>query len=71
VRAGADMLEDSEYRDELVATVLEQWLEYRSREEFLMNEIVKSRGTSRSVFKRMLKETRKMIKKIEDQLFRI
>lgn len=65
------MLEDSEYRDELIGDVLSQWLHYRSNEEWLMQQIVKSRGTSRSVLKRMLKETRKMIKKIEDQLFRI
>lgn len=65
------MIEEGEYREELIGLVIEQWLEYRSREEFLMRQIVKSRGTSKSTFKRMLKETRKMIKKIEDQLFRI
>lgn len=65
------MLEDSEYRSELTGTIFEQWLQYREDETWLMGEIVKSRGTSRSAFKRMLKETRKMIKKIEDQLFRI
>lgn len=65
------MLEGSEYRDELAEDIFSQWLHYRSNEEWLVKQIVKSRGTSRSTFKRMLEETRKMIKKIEDQLFRI
>lgn len=65
------MLDDDAYRDELIGDVFEQWLHYRSNEEWLMQQIVKSRGTSRSAFKRHLKETRKMLKKIENQLFRI
>ncbi len=65
------MLDDSEYREELIGDIFNQWLQYRSNEEWLMQQIVRSRGTSRSTLKRMLKETRKMINKIEDQLFRI
>lgn len=65
------MLDDSDYRDELIGDIFEQWLKYRSTEEWLIQQIVKSRGTSRSSLKRHLKETRKMIKKIENQLFRI
>jgi predicted DNA-binding protein YlxM (UPF0122 family) len=65
------VLDDSDYRDELIGDIFEQWLKYRSTEEWLIQQIVKSRGTSRSSLKRHLKETRKMIKKIENQLFRI
>jgi predicted DNA-binding protein YlxM (UPF0122 family) len=64
-------MSDDEIREELLTSVFEQWLHYRSNEEWLMKEIVKSRGVSKSTFKRMLKETRRMIKKIENQLFRI
>lgn len=55
--------------EEILETILEQWAHYRTTEEWLVLEIVKARGTSRSTLKRMLKETRKMLKNIESQLF--
>lgn len=64
-------MSDDSMREQTIEAILEQWMHYRSTEEWLMNSIVKSRGTSRSAFKRMLKETRTMIKKIERQLFNV
>lgn len=62
---------DDDMREETVAAILEQWIHYRDREEWLMRIIVESRGIKKSTFKRMLKETQKMIKKIERQLFNV
>ncbi len=60
-----------EHHEEAIDLIFDQWLHYRSNEEWLMQQIVKSRGTSRSAFKRHLKETRKMLKGIERQLFNV
>lgn len=60
---------DEEYREEAIGLIFDQWLHYRSNEEWLVQQIVKSRGTTKSSLKRHLKETRKMLKKIERQLF--
>jgi len=62
-------MHEDEYREEVITLIFEQWLQYRSKEEWLMEQIVKSRGTTKSAFKRHLKEIRKMIKRIEGQLF--
>ncbi len=61
----------SEQEDEIIDFNLDQWAYYRNIETWMVKEIIKARGTSRSSLKRMLKETRKMISKIEEQLFRI
>ena len=60
-----------ELEEDITSFILDQWAYYRTTEEWLVKEIIKSRGTGRSTLKRMLRETRRMIKKIEDQLFRI
>lgn len=50
-------------------TTLELWMQLRRQEEFLLGEILKSRGVHRSAFKRILTDTQKLIDKIEEQLF--
>lgn len=50
-------------------TTLNQWVELRRQEEFLLGEILKSRGVHRSAFKRILSETQKLIDKLEEKLF--
>lgn len=55
--------------DETLDVVLEHWIRLRKQEEWLVSEIVKTRGTKRSALKRMRRETTKMLKKIERQLF--
>jgi hypothetical protein len=48
---------------------LDLWMQLRRQEEFLLGEILKSRGVHRSAFKRILTDTQKLIDKIEEQLF--
>lgn len=64
-------MSDEEYREEAIDLIFDQWLHYRSNEEWLMEQIVRSRGVAKSAFKRHLKETRKMLKGIERQLFNV
>lgn len=48
---------------------LEQWSALRRQEEWLLSEILKSRGVHRSAFKRILADTQKLIDTLEVQLF--
>lgn len=64
-------MHDDEYHAEVTSLIFEQWIEYRSKEEWLMSQIIKSRGTTKSALKRHLKEIRKMLKRIEGQLFNV
>lgn len=48
---------------------LDQWAQLRRQEEWLLGEILKSRGTYRSTFKRILVDIQKLIDKLEIQLF--
>lgn len=50
-------------------TALDQWSTLRRQEEWLLSEILKSRGVHRSAFKRILTDTQKLIDTLETQLF--
>lgn len=54
---------------ETTQTAWDQWSTLRRQEEWLLGEILKSRGVHRSAFKRILTETQKVIDKLEEQLF--
>jgi DNA-binding IclR family transcriptional regulator len=54
---------------ETTEIALNQWAFLRRQEEWLLTEILRSRGVHRSTFKRMLSDTQKVIDKLEEQLF--
>lgn len=56
--------------NESTQTALDQWAQLRRQEEWLLCEILKSRGVHRSAFKRILVDIQKVIDKLEEQLFR-
>lgn len=49
----------------------EQWVQLRRQEEFLLGEILKSRGVHKSAFKRILAHTQKLIDELEIKLFKL
>lgn len=56
--------------DEATASTLSRWLQYREQEEWLVQEIVKARGTRRSALKRVRKELLHIINNLEKDLFK-
>lgn len=48
----------------------EQWTQLRRQEEFLLGEILKSRGVHKSAFKRILTQTQNLINELEKKLFK-
>lgn len=50
-------------------TDLDRWVQLRRHEEWLLAEILKSRGVHRSAFKRILVDIQNVIDELEEQLF--
>lgn len=48
----------------------EQWVQLRRQEEWLLGEILKSRGVHKSAFKRILGQTQNLIDELEKKLFK-
>ncbi len=56
--------------NEALEISFEQWIQLRRQEEFLLGEILKSRGVHKSAFKRILTHTQNLIDELEKKLFK-